>query len=106
MSVLHSQCRKPSEPRSSALRVQTAARRGIPYRDGTLQVDSALMAALLTCFAAKALRLARGWLSCWAIAIVGAAMVLFLAPEAWWWCRAIVTLGAFLGNAGSCERPG
>lgn len=67
---------------------------------GTLQLGAALMAALLVCFAAKALRLVRGWVSAWSVAIAGGLLVAFAGPETTWWFPLAVALGCLVHNAG------
>lgn len=57
------------------------------------QIGSWILVVLLVAFAAKALRLTRGWLSCWALAVVAATGLVWFAPASLWWLPASVGLG-------------
>ncbi|HLR94201.1 MAG TPA: metal-dependent hydrolase [Jiangellaceae bacterium] len=59
----------------------------------SFQVGSWVLVLLLVAFAAKSLRLTRGWISCWAVAVATATGLAWFAPASLWWLPASVAVG-------------
>lgn len=57
------------------------------------QIGSWVLVLLLVAFAAKPLRLTRGWISCWAVAIATATGLAWFAPASLWWLPVSVAVG-------------
>src|SRR5699024_819466 len=60
------------------------------------QAGAWILVVLMTAFAAKALRLTRGWITSWALALGGATAAIIYAPEATWWLPLAVGAGALI----------
>lgn len=66
------------------------------------QLGAWLLVLLMVSFAARALRLTRGWLSSWAIALGAATAAVWFAPDQMWWLPMAVGIGCVthvLGDA-------
>ncbi|WP_052436391.1 metal-dependent hydrolase [Georgenia sp. SUBG003] len=72
----------------------------VPLAQQDFQLGAWLMIVLLVAFAAKALRLTRGWLSSWAVSLTVATATTWFAPETTWWLPAAVVLGCLCHLAG------
>lgn len=72
----------------------------LPIAGEDFQAGAWLMVLLLVAFAAKALRLTRGWITSWTFALVGATAAVWYAPEAMWWLPVSVVLGCLVHIAG------
>jgi membrane-bound metal-dependent hydrolase YbcI (DUF457 family) len=72
----------------------------VPLRGEEFQLGAWLMVVLLVAYAAKALRLTRGWLSSWAVSVTAAFATVWFAPESTWWLPAAVVLGCLCHLAG------
>ena len=64
-----------------------------PVMGTDFQVGAWLLTVLLVAFAAKALRLTRGWLSCWILATAAASTLIWFAPTAAWWLPLSIGVG-------------
>lgn len=67
---------------------------------GEFQVGAWVMVVLLVAFAAKSLRLTRGWASSWVVSVLGATAAVYYAPEQLWWLPFSVALGCLVHIAG------
>ena len=72
----------------------------VPLGEEHFQLGAWVMIVLLVAFAAKALRLTRGWLSSWAVSLTVASVTAWFAPETTWWLPAAVVLGCLCHLAG------
>ncbi|PFG39495.1 LexA-binding, inner membrane-associated putative hydrolase [Georgenia soli] len=72
----------------------------VPVAGEDFQLGAWLMIVLLVAFAAKALRVTRGWLSSWAVSLTVATATTWFAPETTWWLPAAVVLGCLCHLAG------
>lgn len=69
----------------------------IPYGAGEeFQLGAWLLLVLMTAFAAKALRITRGWISSWAVSLGTATLTVVYAPETMWWLPMSVALGVLV----------
>jgi membrane-bound metal-dependent hydrolase YbcI (DUF457 family) len=72
----------------------------VPLGAEDFQLGAWLMIVLLVAFAAKSLRVTRGWLSSWAVSLTVATATTWFAPETTWWLPAAVVLGCLCHLAG------
>lgn len=60
------------------------------------QLGAWLLIVLMVSFAAKALRITRGWRTSWAVAVGAGTAAVWFAPEQLWWLPLSVGMGAFI----------
>src|SRR5699024_7019224 len=66
----------------------------VPIAGRSIQVGAWAMVLVLVAFAAKALRLTRGWVSCWAIALCVSCALIWFAPQTLWWLPDALAIGS------------
>lgn len=78
----------------------------IPMGVDTFQLGAWIITVLLVAFAAKSLRLIRGWKTAWAISTGAATVAAWAAPEQTWWLPLSVLIGTtihIIGDALTVE---
>lgn len=60
------------------------------------QIGAWLLIVLMVAFAAKALRLTRGWKTSWLTAVTAGTVAVYFAPEHLWWLPLSVGMGALI----------
>ncbi|WP_170297215.1 metal-dependent hydrolase [Georgenia thermotolerans] len=72
----------------------------VPVAGEEFQLGAWFIIVLLVAYAAKALRLTRGWLSSWAVSLTAGFTATWFAPETTWWLPSAVVLGCLCHLAG------
>src|SRR5699024_2408480 len=90
-SLLGAACRFALAWALAPLRIDLPAGLGDDFQAGAW-----LLVVLMTAFAAKALRLTRGWVTSWGVALAGATAATVYAPDQIWWLPLAVGAGALI----------